>query len=109
KNPQQRAENLRRGGYTIVSSLDPRIQKVAYDQVTANERVGSSYARGLVAVEPGTGKVKSAAVNRNYSLDQDRNGRHTDYQKARAGVKSSYPNTVVPLLGGGDMPGYQAG
>ena len=26
-----------------------------------------------------------------------------------AGIKGNYPNTVNPLLGGGDLPGYQAG
>ncbi len=24
-------------------------------------------------------------------------------------MKGNYPNTVTPLLGGGDLPGYQAG
>jgi membrane peptidoglycan carboxypeptidase len=108
-NPQQRDENLRRGGYTIVTSLDPKLQEVAMDEVTHKEPIGSSYALGLVAVEPGTGKIKTAAVNRRYSLDQKHNGRHTDARKAAADVTSGYPNTVVPLLGGGDMPGYQAG
>src|SRR5258705_5471708 len=49
-NPQQRAENLRRGGYTIVSSLDPRLQKIAMEEVTSRESTGSSYALGLVGV-----------------------------------------------------------
>ena len=39
-------------------------------------RIGSSYALGLVAIEPGTGQIKAAAVNRSYSLDQSHNGRH---------------------------------
>lgn len=108
-NPQQREENLRRGGYTIVASLDPKMQKVALEEVTRKEPYGSSYALGIVGIQPGTGEIKTAAVNRVYSLDQRDNGRHTDSAKARAGVVSSYPNTVVPLLGGGDMPGYQAG
>ena len=108
-NPQQRAENLRRGGYTIVSSLDPRLQKIAMEEVTQRESIGGSYALGLVGIQPGTGEIKTAAVNRRYSLNQTNNGRHSDSAKARAGVLSSYPNTVAPLLGGGDMPGYQAG
>jgi membrane peptidoglycan carboxypeptidase len=109
KTPQQREENLRRGGYKIVTSLDPRIQDIAMQEVTNRERLGSSYALGLVAVEPGTGKIKAAAVNRRYSLDQTRNGPHTDWRRREAKVASGYPNTVAPLLGGGDMPGYQAG
>lgn len=108
-NPQQREENLRRGGYTIVTSLDPRLQDIAMSEVRSRESVGSSYALGLVAVQPGTGRIQAAAVNRNYSLDQSRNGRHTLAAAARAGIKGSYPNTVAPLLGGGGVAGYQAG
>jgi len=107
--PQQREENLRRGGYRIVTTLDPRIQRIAMQEVTERERIGSSYALGVVAIEPGTGRIKAVAVNRRYSLDQSHNGRHTDWRKRQAGVASNYPNTVAPLLGGGDMPGYQAG
>ena len=107
-NPQQREENLRRGGYTIVTSLDPKLQAIAMNEVTSKEPMGSSYALGMVAVQPGTG-IQAAAVNRVYSLDQTRNGRPTSYAAAQAGAVSSYPNTVTPLLGGGDVAGYQAG
>jgi len=107
--PQQREENLRRGGYTIVTSLDPRTQKIAMSEVRSKQSIGSSYALGVVAIEPGTGKIKAAAVNRRYLLDQGNNGPHSDWGKREAHVASNYPNTVVPLLGGGDMPGYQAG
>ena len=48
------------------------------------------------------------AVNRIYSLNQSNNGAHTDTAK-RGKVKGNSPNTVNPLLGGGDLPGYQAG
>jgi membrane peptidoglycan carboxypeptidase len=106
--PQEREENLRRGGYSIVTSLDPHMQSVAMSQVTSQESIGSSYALGLVAVEPGTGKIKAAAVNRNYSIDQSKNGTVVGYYGPDKAV-GSYPNTVAPLLGGGGMPGYQAG
>jgi membrane peptidoglycan carboxypeptidase len=107
--PHQREENLRRGGYRVVTTLDPRVQKIAMQEVRAKEPIGSAFALGLVAIEPGTGMIKAAAVNRRYSLDQRRNGPHTDRRLGRAKVRSNYPNTVAPLLGGGDMPGYQAG
>ncbi len=107
--PLQRLENLRRGGYTIVTSLDPRLQRIAMREVTSKQRIGSSYALGVVAIEPGTGKIKAAAVNRRYSLDQRNNGSQSDWRFDDADARSSYPNTVAPLLGGGDMPGYQAG
>jgi membrane peptidoglycan carboxypeptidase len=109
KTPQQREENLRRGGYTIVTSLDPNLQSIAMQEVTSKERMGSSYALGLVAVQPGTGRIQAAAVNRVYSLDQSSNGPPTSFAAREAGGVSSYPNTVAPLLGLGGMPGYQAG
>ena len=49
------------------------------------------------------------AVNRIYSLNQAGNGRHTDPRRAKFGIRGNYPATVNPLLGGGDLPGYQAG
>jgi membrane peptidoglycan carboxypeptidase len=107
--PEQRIENLNRGGYTIVTSLDPKIQSIAMNQVVSRERIGNAYALGLVAVQPGTGRIMAAAVNRRYSLDQSDNGTNSDYSAARAHIPGSYPNTVAPILGGGDMPGYQAG
>jgi membrane peptidoglycan carboxypeptidase len=108
-SPESRLENLNRGGYKIITSLDPKMQSIAMNQVTSREHIGSSYALGLVAVQPGTGRIEAAAVNRIYSLDQSHNGENSDYSLARQGVKGSYPNTVAPLLGGGDTPGYQAG
>jgi membrane peptidoglycan carboxypeptidase len=106
EDPLERETRLRRGGYKVVTSLDPRIQAIAQQQVVAKEQIGSPYAHGAVAVEPGSGLVKAMAVNRIYSLDQAGNGPHTDPQST---VPGNYPNTVNPLLGGGDVAGYQAG
>jgi membrane peptidoglycan carboxypeptidase len=103
-----RLDRLRRGGYTVVTSIDPEVQEIAQRHVRAKESIGSPLAHGAVAIEPGSGLVKAMAVNRAYSLDQTFNGPHTDYRK-QGEVTSNYPNTVNPLLGGGDMPGYQAG
>lgn len=107
-NPAEREATLRRGGYKIVTSLDPKIQKIAEDNVLEKESENSRFAHGLVLVQPGSGQVRAMAVNRTYSLDQSKNGTHSDPNKASK-IKGNYPNTVVPLLGGGDMPGYQAG
>jgi membrane peptidoglycan carboxypeptidase len=64
----------------------------------------------LTAVEPGTGKVRAMAVNRNFSLDESGNGPHTDPVKRRQGLTGTYPNTTNPLMsGGGDIFGYQSG
>ncbi|WP_239163394.1 transglycosylase domain-containing protein [Paractinoplanes rishiriensis] len=96
KTPEDRERNLRRGGYKVVTSLDPRIQSIAMRHVLKKEKKKSRYAHGEVLIEPGTGRIVSMAVNRRYSLDPNEK-------------KGNYPNTVNPLLGGGTMAGYQAG
>lgn len=108
-NPQQRLDALRRGGYTIVTSLDPAVQASAMQHVTDNEKIGNKYALGAVFLEPGTGLVKAMAVNRRYSLDQSGNPPNTDPGKRAAHIPANYPNTVNMLLGGGPEIGYQAG
>src|SRR5690349_10948992 len=108
KTSQERLANLRRGGYKVVTTLDPKIQKSAMKHILAKEKKRSVYAHGEVVIEPGTGRIRAMAVNRRYSLDQEENGEHSDRSK-RDDFKGNYPNTVNPLLGGGDMAGYQAG
>ena len=94
----------------MVTTIDPKIQGYAARSTSWTRRsAGASYAHGEVVIEPGTGRIKAMAVNRRYSLDQKKNGKHTDRAKREAGLKGNYPNTVNPLLGGGDMAGYQAG
>jgi membrane peptidoglycan carboxypeptidase len=105
---RERLERLRRGGYRIVTSIDPKMQASAQDHIVDKERKDSRFALGQVLIEPGSGRVKAMAVNRTYSLNQSRNGKHSDPAK-RKKFKGNFPNTVNPLLGGGDMPGYQAG
>ncbi len=104
-NVQEREESLRRGGYRVVTSIDPRIQASAMKHILDKEKRRSRIAHGQVIIEPNTGRVLSLAVNRKYSLDQKGNAKHSRYR----GLKSNYPNTVNPLLGGGSMAGYQAG
>ncbi|WP_433209951.1 transglycosylase domain-containing protein [Dactylosporangium sp. CS-047395] len=108
-NSTERLDTLRRGGYNIVTSIDPRVQDIAQAQINKREKSRSPYALGQVAIEPGTGLVRAMAVNRVYSLDRASNGPHSD-PRQRKRLRGNYPNTVNPLLGGGDgMAGYQAG
>jgi membrane peptidoglycan carboxypeptidase len=109
KTPQERQEMLRRGGYKVTTTIDPKIQAYALEHVLDKEKRKSKFAHGEVIIEPGTGRIKAMAVNRWYSLNQEKNGKHTDRAKRKDGLKGTYPNTVNPLLGGGDMAGYQAG
>ncbi|KAB1933390.1 penicillin-binding protein [Micromonospora sp. ALFpr18c] len=107
-NRLERIDKLRRGGYRIVLSIDPKVQDAAEKNVGTKENTGSPFANGIVVSEPGTGRVKAMAVNRTYSLDLAENPQSSN-PEAGPNVKANYPNTVAPLLGGGDLPGYQAG
>ncbi|MET8121781.1 transglycosylase domain-containing protein [Micromonospora sp. NPDC005189] len=107
-NRLERMDKLRRGGYRIVLSIDPKVQEAAEKNVGAKGATGSPFANGIVVSEPGTGRVKAMAVNRTYSLDLSENPQSSN-PEAGPKVKANYPNTVAPLLGGGELAGYQAG
>ncbi|HKE64023.1 MAG TPA: transglycosylase domain-containing protein [Micromonosporaceae bacterium] len=109
KTQQDRLDALQRGGYRVVTSLDPHIQDIAQTKIVHNLSKNSKFALGEVLIQPGTGRVKAMAVNRTYSLDQSDNKMSSDPFKRRNGIKGNYPNTVAMLDGGGDLPGYQAG
>ncbi|MEU5565348.1 transglycosylase domain-containing protein [Micromonospora musae] len=95
---EEREQALRRGGYTVVTSLDPKIQATAQKQTTDVYGYDNKNALPIAAVEPGTGRVLAMAVNRHYSLAANPQG------------QENHPNTVNPLVsGGGGVEGYQAG
>ncbi|MFI7491527.1 transglycosylase domain-containing protein [Micromonospora echinaurantiaca] len=95
---EEREQALRRGGYTVVTSLDPQVQATAQREATKIYGYGNKRAVPIAAVEPGTGRVLAMAVNRHYSLDPNPDG------------QANHPNTVNPLISGGDsVDGYQAG
>ncbi|GIJ36602.1 Membrane carboxypeptidase (penicillin-binding protein) [Micromonospora sediminimaris] len=95
---QEREQALRRGGYTVVTTLDPQTQATAQRQATDIYGYDNPRAVPIAAVEPGTGRVLAMAVNRHYSLDSNPDG------------QVNYPNTVNPLISGGTgVAGYQAG
>ncbi|MGY0005847.1 transglycosylase domain-containing protein [Micromonospora sp. I033] len=95
---KEREQALRRGGYTVVSTLDPKIQQTAQKQATSVYGYGNKRALPIAAVEPGTGRVLAMAVNRHYSLADNPAG------------QANHPNTVNPLISGGaSVDGYQAG
>ncbi|MFC3500201.1 transglycosylase domain-containing protein [Micromonospora krabiensis] len=95
---QEREQALRRGGYTVITSLDPQVQSTAQKQATGVYGYDNKRALPIAAVEPGTGRVLAMAVNRHYSLAQNPAG------------QVNHPNTVNPLIsGGGGVDGYQAG
>lgn len=108
-----RERRLKSGGYRIVTSLDVKTQEAAKKNVEQYLKTGSKNALMVAAVEPGTGRVRALATNRNYKLDdpdKPQNKLSSNPAKARKGIRGTYPNTTNPLLtGGGDITGYQAG
>jgi membrane peptidoglycan carboxypeptidase len=86
----ERDEALRRGGYTVVTSLDPAIQKAAAKQSREVYSNGNRKVLPIAVVQPGSGRVLALAVNRKYGTGTGA--------------------TVNPLVtGGGELHGYPAG
>jgi len=108
-----RERRLKSGGYNIITTLDAKTQKAAKKNVEKQLKTGHKNALMVAAVEPGSGRVRALAVNRNYKLDDaahPQNKMSTNPAKSRKGIRGTYPNTTNPLLtGGGDITGYQAG
>ncbi|MFI5956644.1 transglycosylase domain-containing protein [Cryptosporangium sp. NPDC051539] len=97
RNRTEREQNLKTGGYKIVTALDPASQRAAQKAVDQEVSRSSNFATGIVLEQPGTGRVTAMAINRTYSLKKNPGGK-------------SAPNTVNPLLTGTNVsPGYQAG
>ncbi|GIG11188.1 transglycosylase domain-containing protein [Catellatospora coxensis] len=111
--PYDRERQLKSGGFRVVTSLDPLAQNSANKNVADLISVNNDKALMLAAVEPGSGKVRALAVNRNFKLDsksKPQNKLSSDPKKKAKGVRGTYPNTTNPLMTGGDgFTGYQAG
>ncbi|GGR86636.1 hypothetical protein GCM10010169_33680 [Micromonospora fulviviridis] len=98
KTVDERQRTLRRGGWSIVSSLDADVQAKATEQVLRIYPNTNQRAAPTAVVQPGTGRVLAMAVNRNYSVTPNPDARQ------------NYPNTVNQLVAGGaGIEGYQAG
>ncbi|MFN2537084.1 MAG: transglycosylase domain-containing protein [Mycobacteriales bacterium] len=65
---QERQEKLLSGGYTIITTLDPKVQRAA--DTAVRDKVPPSDPSHVIAVadtvEPGTGEIKAMAVNRGF-------------------------------------------
>jgi membrane peptidoglycan carboxypeptidase len=74
-----RAQLLYRGGLTITTTLDPRMQQIADNEVKAGIPVDdpSGVASAISVVEPGTGKVLAMAQNRTFNTTKSAGDRET--------------------------------
>ncbi|MDR7273935.1 transglycosylase domain-containing protein [Catenuloplanes atrovinosus] len=95
--PSARLDALKKGGFRIVTSMDPAIQNKLADESKKIYALDNPKAAPYAAVEPATGKVKALAINRRYSIEDNPGGK-------------KYPNTVNQLIAGSeDSAGYQWG
>jgi membrane peptidoglycan carboxypeptidase len=111
--PYERERRLKSGGYKIITSLDLGTQSAAQKNVDKILSSSNPSALMLAGVEPGSGRVRALAVNRNFKLDDPNHPQNkvsSNPVKKAKGIRGSYPNTTNPLItGGGDIVGYQAG
>jgi membrane peptidoglycan carboxypeptidase len=65
----ERIKNITQGGLTIRTTLDPALQKMALQQLTAKVPVGNNAGIGSAAsvVQPGTGRVLAMVQNTTYT------------------------------------------
>ncbi|GEL46010.1 carboxypeptidase [Cellulomonas hominis] len=75
----ERVDRLYRGGLTITTTLDPREQAIADEELKRGVPVddASGVATSLVTVEPSTGRITSMAQNRTYNNTQEHGERET--------------------------------
>src|SRR3954454_7617439 len=92
KTVAERDTALRRGGYSIVTTLDPEVQRKAAAESRAVYGLTSKKVLPIAVVQPGTGKGRALPVNRHYS------------------TAKGPQNTVNPLISGGPkLYGYPSG
>ncbi len=92
--PQERQQRLERGGLTIKTNIDLRMQKAANKAVTSTVSAKDKAIAGMAMVEPGTGKVRAIAQSRPMGRDKKKG--------------QSFINYVVPRAYG-DSGGFPAG
>ena len=86
KTIAERTKNINRGGLTIQTTIDPRIQKQAQQDVEKRVPVGNDKHIGAAAavVEPGTGKILSMVQNTRYSNSAGKGKTSVNYAADRA-------------------------
>lgn len=77
KTLEERKRTLYRGGVTITTTLDPRIQRIAQREVTKNVPIGDKSDVGAAAyvTDPRTGEVKAFAQNTQYTVGKQSLGK----------------------------------
>ena len=77
KTPEERNKEINRGGLTIQTTLNPKMQHAAQQELVAKVPIGNKENIGAAAavVEPGTGHVLAIAQNTTFSIKKGSFGR----------------------------------
>ncbi|MFC5813934.1 transglycosylase domain-containing protein [Nonomuraea harbinensis] len=94
KTKKERTQLLNRGGLTIKTTLDPKMQRAAERAIKKWVHASDNPVASEALVEPGTGEIKAMAASRTYGRSKKRN-------------EMSY-NVVADAAHGGGV-GFQAG
>ena len=78
QTPEAREKFLYRGGLTIQTSLDPKMQEQAQKAVDEGLGRDNRVAGGMAVVEPGTGKVLAMAQNRTFGAKSTEDAQQTE-------------------------------
>ncbi|MET7999793.1 transglycosylase domain-containing protein [Nonomuraea glycinis] len=73
KTKKQRAQLLNRGGLTIKTTLDPKMQKAAEAAIKKHVFASDHPVASEALVEPGTGQIKAMAASRKYGNSKRKN------------------------------------
>jgi membrane peptidoglycan carboxypeptidase len=78
---EEREKRINRGGLTIQTSLNPKIQKVAQEEIDAKVPKGNADKIGSAAavIEPGTGNVLAIAQNTRHAINKGRGQTSVDW------------------------------
>jgi membrane peptidoglycan carboxypeptidase len=94
KTKKARTQLLNRGGLTIQTSIDPKMQKAAEQAIKKHVYASDNPVASEALVQPGTGEIKAMAASRKYGNSKRKN-------------EMSY-NVVADAVHGGGV-GFQAG
>ena len=77
KTREERMRQLYRGGLTIISTLDVKVQRAAQEEVTRRVPIGDRSGVGAAAyvAEPTSGKVLAFAQNTQYTVNKQSRGK----------------------------------
>ena len=82
--PEEREARLKRGGLTIKTNIDLRMQKAANDAVRTTVDAKDQAIASIAMVEPGSGKVRAVAQSRPMGRDKKKGQSYINYSVPRA-------------------------